>query len=151
MARPPKRRQIGRPSETPHATGAHTTSPGRSALSGVSSENANDALALFNPDGTIALVNRAAEHIPAIPARNWSTQHYRKVVTGGDGRGLAAERVAESAGEGTAGIEPFEAELVRKDGSVVLVEARDRLLWDATGTVARVPRRLPRHDGSPPR
>ena len=69
----------------------------------------------------------------AIPARNWSTQHYRKVVTKATAV-LAAERTRKAlAKESLAST--FEAELVRKDGSVVRVEARDRLLWDATGTV----------------
>jgi len=44
-------------------------------------ENANDALALFNPDGTIALVNRAAERLLGYTRAELLGQHYRKVVT----------------------------------------------------------------------
>src|SRR6185369_13154246 len=44
-------------------------------------ENANDALALFNPDGTIALVNRAAERLLGYTRTELLGQHYRKVVT----------------------------------------------------------------------
>ena len=132
MAQPPKRRQIGRRQQprTPQAT---TTPLQDEARYREFFENANDALALFNPDGTIALVNRAAEHLLGYTRAELVNQHYRKVVTKATAA-LAAERTRKAlAKESLAST--FEAELVRKDGSVVLVEARDRLLWDATGTV----------------
>ncbi len=44
-------------------------------------ENANDALALFTTDGTIALINRAAEHLLGYPRAELLGQHYRTVVT----------------------------------------------------------------------
>lgn len=96
-------------------------------------ENANDALALFTPEGKIALVNRAAEHLLGYPRAELLDQHYRKVVTAATAA-QAAERSRKALAK-----EPlsstFAAELVRKDGSVVLVEARDRLVWDAAGTL----------------
>jgi len=96
-------------------------------------ENATDALALFHPDGTIAMVNRAAGQLLGYPRAELLHQHYRLVVTPATAA-HAAERTRKALAK-----EPlpstFEAELVRKDGRVVLVEARDRLLRDATGTV----------------
>lgn len=94
-------------------------------------ENANDALALFTPEGKIALVNRAAEHLLGYTRTELLGQHYRKVVTE-----AAAKEAVERSRKALAK-EPlkstFETELVRKDGSVVRVEARDRLVWDGAG------------------
>lgn len=96
-------------------------------------ENANDALALFTTEGTIALINRAAEHLLGYPRAELLNQHYRKVVTPATAR-EAAERSRKALAK-----EPlkstFEAELVRKDGSIVRVEARDRLVWDTAGNL----------------
>ena len=96
-------------------------------------ENANDALALFTLEGKIALVNRAAEHLLGYTRTELLGQHYRKVVTAASAK-EAAERSRKALAK-----EPltstFAAELVRKDGSVVRVEARDRLVWDAAGTL----------------
>ena len=96
-------------------------------------ENANDALALFNPDGTIALVNRAAERLLGYAREELLGHHYRKVVTKATAA-LGAERSRKARAHAPL-TSTFEAELVRKDGSVVVVEARDRLLRDATGAV----------------
>ena len=96
-------------------------------------ENANDALALFTPEGTIALVNRAAERLLGYTRAELLHQHYRLVVTP-ETAAHAAERTRKALAK-----EPltptFEAELVRKDRSVVVVEARDRVLSDAQGTL----------------
>jgi PAS domain S-box-containing protein len=96
-------------------------------------ENANDALALFNPDGSIALINRAAERLLGYARAELLGQHYRKVVTKATAA-LGAER-SRKARANTPLASTFEAELVRKDGSIVVVEARDRLLRDAAGTI----------------
>ena len=118
MAQPPKRRQIGR-RQQPRTPQAPTPPLQDEARYREFFENANDALALFNPDGTIALVNRAAEHLLGYTRAELVTQHYRKVVTKATAA-LAAERSRKALAK-----EPlastFEAELVRKDGSVVLV------------------------------
>jgi PAS domain S-box-containing protein len=94
-------------------------------------ENANDALALFTPEEKIALVNRAAEHLLGYTRRELLGQHYRKVVTA-----AAAKEAVERSRKALAK-EPlkstFTTELVRKDGSVVRVKARDRLVWDTAG------------------
>ena len=62
MAQPRKRPPTAHrtPSRTTAGTGAplQDAAPYREFF-----ENANDALALFHPDGTIALVNRAAERL----------------------------------------------------------------------------------------
>ena len=96
-------------------------------------ENANDALALFTTDGTIALINRAAEHLLGYTRAELLGQHYGKVVTPASAR-EAAERSRKALAK-----EPlkstFEAELVRKDGRIIRVEARDRLVWDAAGNL----------------
>lgn len=96
-------------------------------------ENANDALALFTTDGKIALINRAAEHLLGYARAELLGQHYRKVVTAASAK-EAAERSRKALAK-----EPlqstFEAELVRKDGSLVRVEARDRLVWDEAGNL----------------
>ena len=96
-------------------------------------ENANDALALFNPDGTIALVNRAAERLLGYTRAELLGQHYRKVVTKATAA-LGAVRSRKARANAPLA-STFEAELVRKDGSVVVVEARDRLLRAANGTI----------------
>ncbi len=82
-------------------------------------ENATDALALFHPDGTIALVNRAAERLLGYSRAELLGQHYRTVVTQATAA-HAAERTRKALAK-----EPlpstFEVELVRKDRSVVVV------------------------------
>ena len=100
MAQPPKRPQIGR-RQKPRTPQATTTPLQDEARYREFFENANDALALFNPDGTIALVNRAAEHLLGYTRAELINQHYRKVVTPNDGR-RSSGAVAQSAGEGTA-------------------------------------------------
>ena len=94
-------------------------------------ENANDALALFTPEGKIALVNRAAEHLLGYTREELLHQHYRKVVSDKTAA-EAAERSRKALAKEPL-LSTFAAELVRKDGTTVTVEARDRLLWDAAG------------------
>ncbi|HKA52404.1 MAG TPA: PAS domain S-box protein, partial [Candidatus Binatia bacterium] len=95
-------------------------------------ENANDVLATFTLDGTITAVNRAAERLLGRSREEMIGRHVRKVATPASvalaeeraRRFLAGERLPSST---------FEAELVRKDGRLVVVEARTRAIRNAAG------------------
>jgi PAS domain S-box-containing protein len=95
-------------------------------------ENANDAIATFTLDGTITSVNRGGELMLGWSRQELIGQHYRKVCTPSSAslgeertrRFLAGEKLPSST---------FEAELVRKDGSVVPVEARTRVIRNQEG------------------
>jgi PAS domain S-box-containing protein len=91
-------------------------------------ENANDAIATFTLDGTITSVNRGAELLLRYSREEMIGRHVSKVATPVS-VALAEERARRwLAGETLPSI--FEAELVRKDGSVVPVEARTRAIRD---------------------
>lgn len=99
-------------------------------------DNANDAIALFELDGTILTVNRGAERLLGWTRAELKGRHYRTVATPAtvaiatarERRVLAGEKLPSST---------FEAELVRKDGTVVPVEARTRVLRDQAGRPIR--------------
>ena len=96
-------------------------------------ENANDAIALLSPDGIIEFINRGAERLLGWTREELLGSHMQKVVTPATVR-LIEERTARFlAGERLPSI--FEAELVHKDGSVVPVEARARVIRDEAGQV----------------
>jgi PAS domain S-box-containing protein len=95
-------------------------------------ENANDAIATITLDGTITGVNRAAElllgwsreEIIGHPAPRFTTPASMALAEERTRRFLAGEKLPSSM---------FEAELVRKDGSVVPVEVRTRAIRTHTG------------------
>jgi PAS domain S-box-containing protein len=97
-------------------------------------ENANDAIALFSLDGVITAVNRGAERLLGWAREELIGQPVSKVAT------PAAVALAEArsrrfrAGQKLPS-SLFEAELIRKDGSTIVVEARTRAIRDATGTL----------------
>ena len=95
-------------------------------------ENANDAIATFILDGVITIVNRAAERLLGWSREELIGQHVSKVATpasvalaeGRARRFLAGERPPSAT---------FEGELVRRDGRVLPIEARTRIVRDAQG------------------
>jgi PAS domain S-box-containing protein len=94
-------------------------------------ENANDAIATFTLDGTITRVNRWAELLLGWSREELIGQHFRRVVTPASVP-VALERTRRwQAGETLPAV--FEVELVCKDGRVVPVEARTRVIRDSTG------------------
>ena len=94
-------------------------------------ENANDALAAFTVDGTLTEVNRGAEVLLGWSREELIRQPYHKVLTPAT-QATAEERTRRYlAGEDMPSI--FEIELVRKDGTIVPVEARTRPIRDRTG------------------
>ena len=99
-------------------------------------EHANDACAVFTPDGVILAINGGAERLLGWSREELRGQHVRKVATPAT-VALAEERSRRF----LAGDKPtsslFEAELIRKDGAPVRVEARTRAIRDAAGHVMR--------------
>ena len=95
-------------------------------------ENANDMLAIFSLDGTIVLVNRAVERLLGWTPQELVGQHYRTVTTPASAARAAERTQRFLAGEKQPAL--FEAELLGKDGRVVPVEARTRIIRDETGT-----------------
>ena len=95
-------------------------------------ENANDAIATITLDGTITGVNRAAElllgwsreEMIGQPAPRFATPASMALAEERTRRFLAGEKLPSSM---------FEAELVRKDGSIVPVEVRTRAIRAHTG------------------
>ncbi|HEV8714506.1 MAG TPA: PAS domain S-box protein, partial [Candidatus Binatia bacterium] len=94
-------------------------------------ENANDVNATFTLDGTITSVNREAERMLGWSRQEMIGQDVHKVATPAS-VALTEERARRAlAGEKLPAA--FEAELVRKDGSLVLVEAQTRFIRDKEG------------------
>lgn len=94
-------------------------------------ENANDAIAAFTVDGTLTDVNRGAEVLLGWSREELIGQPYHKVLTQAT-QVTAEERTRRYlAGEDMPSI--FEIEFVRKDGTIVPVEARTRPIRDRTG------------------
>jgi len=95
-------------------------------------ENANDGIVTFTLEGTVTSVNRGLEAMLRWPRDELIGQHYRKFVSPA-GVSLGEERTRRFLlGERVPSI--FEAEMVRKDGSVMQVEARTRPIRDQDGT-----------------
>jgi PAS domain S-box-containing protein len=96
-------------------------------------ENANDAIALVSSAGIIEFVNRGAEKLLGWTRKELRGSPIRKVVTPATLR-LVEERTTRfSAGERLSSI--FDAELLHKNGTVVPVEARARVIRDDAGQV----------------
>jgi len=96
-------------------------------------ENANDAIASFTRDGIIETVNTGAEVLLGWTREELIGQHYSKVATP-TAQAQAADRTRRFlAGEDLPSIFPID--LVRKDGSVVPVEARTRSIYDQDGNL----------------
>lgn len=96
-------------------------------------ENANDAIAVFTVEGRLTNLNQGAEALLGWSREELIGQHYRRVVTPATAAIAEARTQRYLAGDELPSI--FEAELVRKDGQVVPVEARTRPIRDAHGTV----------------
>jgi PAS domain S-box-containing protein len=94
-------------------------------------ENANDAIATLTLEGTITDVNRGLEIMLGWSREELIGQHYRKLATPAS-LALAEERTRKAlAGEKLPSI--FELEFMRKDGSVVPIEARARFIRNQEG------------------
>jgi len=94
-------------------------------------ENANDAIVSASLDGTITAVNRGLEVMLGWSRGELIGLHYRKITTPASAA-LGEERTRRAlAGERLSPI--IEAEMVRKDGSVVPVEGRTRFIRDKEG------------------
>src|SRR5262249_30808354 len=97
-------------------------------------ENARDIIATFTPDLIITNVNRGAEVLLGWSREELLGQHVRKVATPAS-IALAEDRARRSlAGERT--LPMFEAELICKDGRLVPVEARTRVIRDQQGKIS---------------
>ncbi len=94
-------------------------------------ENANDAIVSATLDGTVTDVNRGLEMRLGWSREELIGHHYRKIATpttvalteGRTRRSLAGEKPPPL----------FEAEMVRKDGSVVPIEGQTRFIRDKAG------------------
>jgi len=96
-------------------------------------ENANDAIATFTVEGITTSLNRGAEVLLGWTRDELIGQSYNTVLTPA-ARTIAADRTRRFlAGEDMPSI--FEIEMLRKDGTPVLTEARTRPIRDRQGTV----------------
>ncbi|NOT57616.1 MAG: PAS domain S-box protein [Deltaproteobacteria bacterium] len=96
-------------------------------------ENANDAIAAFTVEGTLTEVNTGASVLLGWTRGELVGQSYDKVLTPA-ARATAEDRTRRYlAGEDMPSI--FEAELVRKDGTTIPVEARTRPIHDRQGNL----------------
>jgi len=94
-------------------------------------ENANDGIVSFSLDGTITNMNQGLEKMLGWSREELIGQHYRKIVTPASAA-LGEERTRRAlAREKLPAI--FAAEFVRKDGSTVSVEGRDRFIRNQEG------------------
>ena len=93
-------------------------------------ENANDIIATLTMDGIITTVNRAAEALLGWSRAELVGQHFRTVTTP-----AAAARVEDRTRRFLNGEKlksNLEVEVVRKNGSVVLLECRTRTMMTKT-------------------
>ena len=97
-------------------------------------ENANDACAVFTLDGVILAVNGGAERLLGWSRDELLGQHVRKVATPAT-VALAEERSRRFLAGDKPTTSLFEADLIRRDGTTVRVEARTRAMRDPTGAV----------------
>ena len=94
-------------------------------------ENANDAIISISLDGTITAMNRGLEVMTGWAREELIGQSYYKITTP---RGVDLER--ERNRRALAGEKPpsvYEAELMRKDGSIVPFEGKSRFIRDREG------------------
>ncbi len=99
-------------------------------------ENANDIIATLTIDGIITTVNRAAEALLGWSRAELVGQHFRTVTTP-----AAAARVEDRTRRFLNGEKlksNLEVEVVRKNGSVVLLECRTRTMYDKDGKLTGV-------------
>ena len=99
-------------------------------------ENANDIIATLTMDGIITTVNRAAEALLGWSRAELVGQHFRTVTTP-----AAAARVEDRTRRFLNGEKlksNLEVEVVRKNGSVVLLECRTRTMYDKDGKLTGV-------------
>jgi PAS domain S-box-containing protein len=94
-------------------------------------ENANDAIVTLTIEGIVTSVNRGLEVVLGWSRKELIGEHYRKLTTPA-AVAVAEERIRRTlAGERLPSI--FETEMVRKDGSVVPIEGRTRLVRSEEG------------------
>ena len=99
-------------------------------------ENANDIIATLTMDGFITSVNRAAEALLGWSRAELVGQHFRTVTTP-----AAAARAEDRTRRFLAGEKQtsnLEVEVVRKDGSVVSLECRTRMMYGEDGKLTGV-------------
>jgi two-component system sensor histidine kinase VicK len=94
-------------------------------------ENANDAIVITTLDGTIIDINRAFETMVGRSREELIGQNYTQFVT--PKAAVQAEEHTRRALDGDDCSEIFESAFVRKDGSIVPVESRTRLIRDQDG------------------
>jgi PAS domain S-box-containing protein len=95
-------------------------------------EHASDGIVSYTLDGIITDVNRELETMLGWSRDELVRQHYRKIAAPASAA-AGEERIRRAlAGERLSPL--FEAEAVRKDGTIVPVEIRASLLHDKTGT-----------------
>ena len=92
-------------------------------------DDANTAIATFTLDGVITNVNRAAARMLGWSREEMVGQHYGTFATP-TSVALAEERTRRFLAGEKLPSATFEAELVRKDGSLLQVEARTRAIRD---------------------
>ncbi|HJY84953.1 MAG TPA: PAS domain S-box protein [Candidatus Binatia bacterium] len=94
-------------------------------------ESANDAIVSLTLDGIITTVNRGVEVLLSWSREEQIGRHYREFLTPSSVVFTEERAQRIQAGEKVSSI--FEIELLRKDGSVVPVEARSRFIRDRQG------------------
>ncbi len=99
-------------------------------------ENANDGIATFTRDGVLTSINRGLEHMLGRSREEMLGRHHGEFVTAASSA-LASERTRRAiVGDNLPSL--FELELLHKQGIVVPVEARARLMRDQNGAVTGV-------------
>jgi PAS domain S-box-containing protein len=94
-------------------------------------ENANDSILCLTPDGILTNVNRGLEVMLGWPREAMIGRHYREFLTPAS-VAFTEERTRRiQAGEKVSSI--YEVEAVRRDGTVIPLEARSRFIRDAAG------------------
>lgn len=95
-------------------------------------ENANDAIAVLSLEGVITWINRGAERLLGWTSAELVGQHYRMVATPATAM-IVEERNRRFASGDKPASSIFEAELVHKNGAIIPVEARTRVIRDRKG------------------
>lgn len=95
-------------------------------------ENANDGIITISLDGTITSVNRGVELMLGRPREDLVGQHYSTILSASSSAQVEDRIKRFRNAEKLSSV--FEAELLHKNGSAILVEARTRPIHDKTGT-----------------